>query len=371
MKSALRTLFASTLILSAAAASAETPFLAKENTQRAASRAYWTPQRLAGATPYDVTFRPGAVNLNAAPQAAEPGPAASVAGSEPQAGLKARPQVLFDLADLQRFSPLAQLTVEPESVGTGAGHYSSTRVFPVNVERNYPYLPTGKLYFSIGNDDYVCSASVIRKRIIVTAGHCVHEGSGGQSGFHDNFLFVPALRGNVAPYGTWDWNYVVVTGTWTSGDGAVPNGADYAVIETVDRSISGALKKIGDVTGTYGWATGKLNPNHVTILGYPQGFDSGTILHEVNTGFKKAKAPTCAEYGSDMTGGSSGGPWVQNFGYLATGQSDSAGTSRNQVVGITSYGYTNAGIKLQGSSIPDSRFTSIINTACAHKSGNC
>lgn len=56
--------------------------------------------------------------------------------------------------------------------------------------------------------------------------------------------------------------------------------------------------------------------------------------------------------GSSMTGGSSGGPWLLNLGVDAAGNGVNYGTValRNAVVGVTSWGYSDGGVKLQGAS---------------------
>jgi hypothetical protein len=61
------------------------------------------------------------------------------------------------------------------------------------------------------------------------------------------------------------------------------------------------------------------------------------------------------QLGSAMTGGSSGGPWIVNFGTVPTvtgGASlgNPASTLRNIIVGVTSWGYTSVGINVQGAS---------------------
>jgi hypothetical protein len=80
--------------------------------------------------------------------------------------------------------------------------------------------------------------------------------------------------------------------------------------------------------------------------------------------------PNNVEYGSDAGGGSSGGPWVQNFQVLAAGGGTGQNTGSNRVVGVTSYGYTSADPKVQGASIPDNRWVQLWNTICA-RAGNC
>ena len=59
------------------------------------------------------------------------------------------------------------------------------------------------------------------------------------------------------------------------------------------------------------------------------------------------------QLGSPMTGGSSGGPWMVNFGTRPTitgSASLGAASSSNIVVGVTSWGYTSVGINVQGAS---------------------
>jgi V8-like Glu-specific endopeptidase len=222
-----------------------------------------------------------------------------------------------------------------------------------------------------GVGNFVCSASVIQRRFVLTAGHCVHQGSGGASGFFTNFLFVPAYRDGVAPFKAWQPVYVITTSAWATGSGVVPNAADYAMFEMQDEDFDTVTYRIGEVTGWLGWQTQSLIPNHAHLLGYPASFDSGAKMHQVTAGSFRSVAPLNVEYGSDMTGGSSGGPWVQNFGAKAVGQLGGLNPGRNRVVGVTSYGYISSDPKIQGSSIPDDRFVTLFNTTCAYRVGNC
>ena len=52
----------------------------------------------------------------------------------------------------------------------------------------YPYRAIGKLTFSAG----YCSASLIRKSVIVTAAHCI-QNFGSGSNLFTNFAFHPAI----------------------------------------------------------------------------------------------------------------------------------------------------------------------------------
>jgi V8-like Glu-specific endopeptidase len=368
-----KTLVATTLLASMGAFSTETqvvsaqssaPPLRLQNTQTMAAntRAYWTAERLASAQPKRVmaTF--------AAESMAEPlagSTAQSTSGRNPDSTVKANPRQLFDPA---------QAAIEPEdaiaptNAGTFGPPFTSSRLVPSTANTAYPYRAVGKLFFSDGYSNYVCSASVISYRVLVTAGHCVHGGSGGIGGFYRDFLFVPAFKDGVAPFGTWDWAYVTVTGSWAYGGGWVPNGADYAMFELADRATYPA--RIGSVTGFLGWRTLSLNPNHTTMLGYPCNFDSCQQMHQVTAGAFRNTSPNNVEYGSDARGGSSGGPWIQNFGVVSVGQTGGVNSGVNRVVGVTSYGYVSTDPGVQGASVPDSRWVELWNLVCK-PAGNC
>ena len=339
-----------------------------ENTRAlaAATRQYWTPERLANARP-----KRAATNFAAeAFVAPESGGAPQVSpGRGPAAGVAPNLQNrLYDPSIAG--SSAAQLEedgIAPQNAGTLAAHFTSSRLVPTSADTAYPYRTAGKLFFSDGVSNFVCSASVISYRVLVTAGHCVHSGT--SAGFYRNFLFVPAFRNGSAPFGTWNWAFVTVTSTWANGGGGVPNAADYAMFEMADRAT--APTRIGQVTGFLGWQTQSLARNHVTMLGYPCNLDSCNQMHQVTAGSFRATSPNNVEYGSDARGGSSGGPWVQNFGVASAGQTGGTNAVMNRVVAVTSYGYISTDPKVQGASIPDSRWVQLWNTVCAHRAGNC
>lgn len=199
----------------------------------------------------------------------------------------------------------------------------------------------------------------------------MHSGKNGDNGYFTNFLFVLAFRDGLAPLQRWGWEAVIAHPTWTSGGGAVPNAADYALIELEDRPFGGAQRRIGMVTGSLGVKTRSLHPNHAHLLGYPGNLDRGLKMHQVTAGSFGVGGNNTVIYGSDMGTGSSGGPWVQNFQSLAIGQTGGANPGSNLVVGVTSYGAVSMGPRYLGSSILDSRFTALLNVMCANRPGNC
>jgi V8-like Glu-specific endopeptidase len=348
------------------------------NPDAKAVAAYWTPERFKAARPLPL---PQATSEVTQPQEM-PRLDGQVESSEARTPIvRSLPPAkrLFTPGDAKPESSQDRNggVVSPNAVGTFGAQFTSSRVFPqfsgssaqFSADRSYPYITVGKLFFSIGGVSYLCSASVIQHRIVATAGHCVHSGTA--SGFYSNWVFVPAYRDGNAPLLSWNWRAVIVTGAWASGGGGVPNAADYAMIEFGDQGVGGVTRAIGDVTGWLGWQTLSLSANHTSKLGYPCNLDSCQKMQIVTSGAFRNVAPNNVEYGSDAEGGSSGGPWIQNFQVLQTGGGTGSNTGSNRVVGITSYGYTPRDPKVQGASTPDSRWVNIFNTLCARAPGNC
>lgn len=341
--------------------------VSRANTDKNAGR-YWTAERFAAARPLPLRqAEPGAdpfpEALEAAVAAENAAESLSAPGRAPLPGIRPEPVRLFEAADREMALLGEDLdTIAEPASGSGGGHFTSSRLVPVSADRSYPYTTVGKLFFTIpGEGDFYCSGAVIRARLIATAAQCLHGGTPAR-GFFQNFEFVPAYRDGTAPFGTWEWTYVVVNSTWSNGKGKLPHAADYGLLEVEDQLFDGAVRKIGDVVGYLGYATQRLRPNHVHMLGYTSSFDGGERLHQVTAKDHKTQKPSNVLFGSDMRAGSGGGPVIQDFG-------DNAGLVR--WVGTLSTINNSAAVKLQGASIPDSRFTSMLNSACANRAGNC
>ncbi|WP_139826329.1 trypsin-like serine peptidase [Derxia lacustris] len=354
-------------------------------TGEAAIAAYWTAARMKAARPYSPRQAPRAklVTGDATTTAASAGLPQTTAGHTPLAAEPPVNERLFDAAtQARRPQAAASSGATAQDWGTVKAPFSTRRadIGFARIERVYPWRTVGKLYFSYAGIDYECSAAVIQRRIILTAGHCVHEGSGGSAGWHDNFVFVPGFDGAndaesaIAPWGRWTGGHAITTAAWLNGGGEVPNAGDYAVIEIADRAVAsgGPLRRLGELTGWLATQTLSLGLNHTTKLGYPSNFASGLKLIESTSANYQRVYPNNVEYGSDLSHGSSGGPWVQNFA-VAVSDTDGSGLKggSNRVVGVTSYGYDGGTLRVQGASILDSNFTAMFNSICAHQTGNC
>ena len=235
---------------------------------------------------------------------------------------------------------------------------------------SYPWRATGKLYFLKGADQYVCSASLIGPGLLVTAAHCVFEfGANSAAGYHTNFVFVPAQNtaGATPPYGAWTAAADIIApsyyyGTDTCYQKGVSCNNDVAVLVMAPDAY-GRLP--GNVVGYYGYAWdgysfaasfGNASLASITQLGYPVAFDNGMMM-ERNDGVGSYWSPDGQTQqillGSAFTGGSSGGPWLVNFGAppaVTTGTNIGNQAVFQVVTGVTSWGISAVGSNTQGAS---------------------
>ncbi|MFQ5525985.1 MAG: trypsin-like serine peptidase [Thermoanaerobaculia bacterium] len=286
----------------------------------------------------------------------------------------------------------------PEAFGTGGHPFTTKRASaqggtpagtPVEL---FPYRPTGKLFMQFGAQTFVCSASVIRKGLLVTAAHCVHNFGDENNGWAGAVTFQPARHDGSVPFGTWTGSqWWIPTVYWNGSDNCTVPGIvcenDVAVV--VVQQLGG--QSIGDVTGMYGFPVNDDDfgyvPNflgqtagQITQLGYPARDYSGVrMIRTDSLGYWDD--PNNVIIGSAQTGGSSGGPWLMNFGIDTsyTGPPASDDTA-NQVVATTSWGFISGAVKVQGASrfssnaafpAPNSNIQALVNAACAANPGAC
>jgi hypothetical protein len=255
----------------------------------------------------------------------------------------------------------------PRAFGSFGIPYTTTRVQDGNqsaagttaanrLSTTYPYRTVGKLTFNVG----YCSASLIRRSVIVTAAHCIQNfGSGGNlfSGFQfrpGHYGAAGATAAQIAPYGTWNWIVLVRPASWANGTDIGSGAARDNDLAVIALGKNGQGQFVGDITGYlgYGWnnysfvtssKTGNLHTAAVSTLGYPFLMDGGAIMQRSDGPAYTTTFSGAGQLwqGSNFTGGSSGGPWVVNFrsrvAALAGGAV--AGTASGlAVIGVTSWG---------------------------------
>lgn len=164
----------------------------------------------------------------------------------------------------------------------------------------------GKLFTSAGT----CSASVVSgKNIIVTAAHCCWDRT--KKGWIGGWSFAPGYDKGKAPYGVFNWADARVPNSWIN-NGDIPS--DVCVIRLQNDS---AGHPITYYTGWLGRAWNFPAAQHMKSFGYPGNIGGANNL-ESCTAESSAQPSSC---GSDvlnmackMTYGSSGGPWVKDWG---------------------------------------------------------
>jgi len=246
--------------------------------------------------------------------------------------------------------PYTTSRVESGSTGVAgltAANYLST---------TYPYRAIGRLTFNNGTATYSCSASLIRRSVIVTAAHCVQKFGSGSS-IYANFQFRPGQYGTYAPYGAWNGIMLTRSSTWMNGTDTGSGSARNNDVAVIALGKNSAGQFIGDITGYlgYGWngysfvtsaKTGNLSTAAVSTLGYPAMMDSGLMMQRTDgpTYMTTVSGAYQMYQGSNLTGGSSGGPWIVNFYSKKAVLSGGAveGTQPDMaVIGVTSWGSAN------------------------------
>jgi V8-like Glu-specific endopeptidase len=199
----------------------------------------------------------------------------------------------------------------------------------------------GKVFFDSPKGTMVCSATVVedpahpgKSNLVWTAGHCVHAGKDG--GWYRNIAFVPsyndagktaaqlqnATKDQVAPYGVWWGDGAQTSQQWidqggeTGGQGS---SYDYAVIHVTPEKGNGGKsleETVGSALPVNFNAPAVPKVSSITATGYPAAppYDGQTLYQCTDKPGRlsiNASDPTMYRIGCTMTGGSSGGGWVE------------------------------------------------------------
>jgi hypothetical protein len=316
----------------------------------AAIAEYWTPERMASALPRTVP-PPAALGPTLEGQAAQEVPTLPPGvtrgydpedpGDPPASGTAAIAEALLQATGAL---PNADL-IQPPAPASAVYPSAHTTYEFQGKYRTYPRSPVGKLFFVLNGGNWVCSASLIGYRHVVTAGHCVSDGAGHWA---TSVMFCPSYdisQGGVNPaVGCWTTNTLTTATRWLSF--AEPDAdigmAIYGSSGTVHANYPGY------VAGWFGygwnWGVGQ----HEEMFGYPAADRPGNAHNEyadfnggkiyVTSAEEAGYTADWGDYhdskflGTTQTPGCSGGPWVFRYGikYIGTWNS-------NAVNGVNSH----------------------------------
>ncbi|MEU4570273.1 hypothetical protein [Micromonospora sp. NPDC023956] len=195
----------------------------------------------------------------------------------------------------------------------------------------------GKVFFynPVDGKNYVCSAGTVNsgsKLLVMSAGHCVHGGRGGQ--WMQNWIFVPLYNYGSEPYGRWSAKYLTTFNAWVN-DSNWDRDVAYVTVWP-----NGSNQRVVDVVGGNGLSVNYSYEQPVTILAYPAAapFDGGWQQYCQGTTYRPGVWPfqeNKIALGCGFTGGSSGSVWLRQYndayGYVNGIMStlDSAGVNRS------------------------------------------
>ncbi len=247
---------------------------------------YWTAERAQGAAPRDVVLDVGNRPVSPRPKPDNPGNGKGKGGGG----------------------------TDPEPGGDSTGSPWPDSDDPVDDI-------VGKVLFTLGTTDYVCSASTVAPHddgggwVVLTAGHCTWD---VQVGYATNWVFVPDYE-DVLAFGCDQGldTCFPATGLFAATDwiesGAKDYGSDVAFVAMAAAAEPSGLAPSALPVVEMGDAVGRV----VTAFGYPAAkrYDGSDLIH--CSGTTAAGPPPYdanPQLACDMTGGSSGGPWYVDDG---------------------------------------------------------
>jgi hypothetical protein len=208
---------------------------------------------------------------------------------------------------------------------------------------------SGKVYFKLGTQGYVCSGSVATdhrsgKSLVLTAGHCAYDETNGA--FATDWLFIPEYDTNptlsncqTTTYGCWTADALVVHNGFATAGGfntqATIHDFAFAVVGAGGKSGTAQL----DATvGSFGLTTSGISSGQkLYAFGYPAAgkYHGNDLIYCAGNIFPDdLNQDLTWGMPCGMTGGSSGGPWLSSF---------SESTGSGTLSSLNSYGYS--GIK--------------------------
>jgi hypothetical protein len=173
----------------------------------------------------------------------------------------------------------------------------------------------GKVFFHdpVDNTDHACSGGTVnsgKRRLVVTAGHCVHGGSGRQ--WMTNWVFYPGYQFGAGPAGAFPAFQLWTKNGWINDN---DRHFDYGIAIT-QTNASGQL--VVDRVGGNGLIVNPGRP-FVTAIAYPVNFNNGEQQAFCQgTLSRRSIFISDQQLNCDLRFGASGGPWLQDYSDTTT-----------------------------------------------------
>lgn len=279
---------------------------------QASGAEYWTSQRMQSALPAAMPALqgvPAAEGTLIAPSNAEP--AGKESGRTSSMGRQSAllsEDMAAALALTGAFElPVASSEADVEPLSHTPPHV--TFFVPTAYYGLYPYRTIGKVFFTSGGVNYVCSGSAAGNRAVLTAGHCVSNGAGS---FHTNWRFAPRYLNGATPDGLWTAYRLGTFTAWHTA-GNLCRDVGFAAVGNLNGQT------LAQRVGYLGFAWNQSTNQTWNIFGYPAGAPfSGQYMVQTRANTSRIDSPNgCTPYtvgtGTTQTGGTSGGPRIINF----------------------------------------------------------
>lgn len=203
---------------------------------------------------------------------------------------------------------------------------------------------SGKVFFTMGGTTYVCSGAVATDTrtnysLVLTAAHCAYDETDGA--FATNWMFYPDYDesptrtcANTA-YGCWTASGLVVHQGYTTAGGFNQQATLHDWAFAVVGAGGKASTQLDTTVGSFPISFSALaDGTKVYAFGYPaaQKYRGNDFVYCAGPTFSDPYNDELT-YGvtCDMTGGSSGGPWLSGF---------DEGTGSGTLSSVNSYGYS-------------------------------
>lgn len=241
-------------------------------------REFWTPERMRSAVPLD----------ELAPEALQE--AAKRAAGSPAPATREAPRTVAPSAASADGPGTAEFP-QTGAPWTG-GQIEST---------------AGRVFFTYDGRAASCSGNAVtsgNSSTVMTAGHCVKL----DGAWHTDWVFVPGYHDGNAPFGEWPAVSTHATPQWEASEDMNYDVGAAKVAETGGELLT-------DVVGGQGLAFHTGYEIDAYAFGYPAAdpYDGETLIYCSGTTFEDPLLTNAHGLGCDMTGGSSGGPWLVDF----------------------------------------------------------